>query len=96
MLPLSIPNCGDYSEHKYESISRTPIPIRLDDNLSSVYDNQLKYGLQLPYDIKPEKMNCVNGYPFRDLKPARSAKGIIIYTDSDVISLAGHQGTVTN
>ena len=55
MLPLSIPNCGDYSEQKYESISRAPIPIRLDDHLSSVYDNQLKYGLQLPYDIKPEK-----------------------------------------
>ena len=26
----------------------------------------------------------------------RCEKGIIIYTDSDVISLAGHQGTVTN
>ena len=92
ILPEPTPRYKEYSEQIYQTISTVPIPLALDEHLSRVYDDQLKYGIQLPVEIKLEKYTCNNGYPFHDPKPARSSKGIKIYTESDVIPLPGHQG----
>ena len=42
-----------YSQNTYKTISTVPIPLALDERLSSVYDDQLKYGIQLPAEIQP-------------------------------------------
>ena len=62
------------------------------DASSKVYDDQLKNGIQLSVRINPNNLNCINNHPFRDPVPARPAKGVIIYTESDVIYLPDHQG----
>ena len=92
VLPNSIPKSVEYHEQKYETISSTPIPLSLDESLSTVYDNQLKHGIELLVEIVPDKLFCVNGYSFDIPKPARPTKGIIIYTENDVITLPDHQG----
>ena len=84
-----VPN---YIEQQYPTVSTTPIPLYLDDALSNVYNDQLKNGIQLSVDIYPNILNCMNHYPFCDPVPARPSKGIIIYTESDVIYLPEHQG----
>ena len=91
VLPNSIPKCAEYHEHKYETISNRPIPLCLDELLFIVYDKQLKYGIELPIEIVPDKLYCINGYSFGISKPARPTKGIIIYTENDVISFPHHQ-----
>ena len=92
VLPNSIPKSVEYHEQKYETISSTPIPLYLDDSLCTVYDNQLKHGIELPVEIMPDKLYCVNGCSFNIPKPARPTKGIIIYTENDVLTLPDHQG----
>ena len=88
----SIPEKPNYIEQQSPTISTTPIPLYLDDALSNVYNDQLKNGIQLSVDIYPNILNCMNHYPCCDPVPARASKGIIIYTESDVIYLPEHQG----
>ena len=90
-----MPKIVDYMEHKYPTISTTPIPLYLDDTSSRVYNDQLNNGMQLSVDIYPNKFNCINNYPFHDPMPARATKGIIRYTECDVIYLPDHQGIST-
>ena len=68
--PNSIAKSDEYHEHKYEMISSTPISLYLDDSLSTVYDNQVKYGIELPVEIVPDRLLCANGYSFNVPKPA--------------------------
>ena len=82
----------EYVEQTFQVVSKTPISLFFNEHLSKVYDSQLNFGIQLPIDVYPEKSTCINGYPFHNLKRARSAKGIIIYTETDIISLPNHQG----
>ena len=87
-----MPKSVNYVEQKYPTISTTPIPLYLDDASSKVNDDQLKNGIQLSVRINPNNLNCINNHPFRDPVPARPAKEVIIYTESDVIYLPDHQG----
>ena len=64
ILPEPTPSYKEYSEPKYQTISTVPIPLALDEHLNRVSDDQLKYGIQLPVEIKPEKSIWINGYPF--------------------------------
>ena len=61
-LPNSIPKGFDYHEQKYGTISSTPIPLSLDESISTVYDNQLKHGIELAVEIVPHKLFRANGY----------------------------------
>ena len=80
VLQLYLLEIGDYCEQTYEVISDISIPLSLDDNLSRVYDDQQKYGIKLPVNIKPEKDICLHGHRFNNMKPAHITKGIVIYT----------------
>ena len=79
-----------YNSIEYSTISFQPIPITLDEQLVSVYTQQLSDGIQLPPLIYPEIENFHLGHPFsRVLEKI----GVIVYTENEVLNLKVHKGT---
>ena len=59
-VPKSITTNEKYIEQVYHVTSTTIISLPLNDQLSKVYDDQLKFGINLSVDINPERSQCSN------------------------------------
>ena len=70
-----------------------PLPIALNEKLTSVYTKHLYQGIQLPVLLFPEIEYCAQGYKFNtenDLLLERT--GIMVYTKNDVLEFKDHKG----
>ena len=83
----------DPKELSYPTISTRPIPLALDKDLVSIYNNQLAKGFYLPEQLWPENKFCEYGFAINDEGSLKLENtGIIIYTENDIIELKEHKG----
>ena len=83
----------DYCPVEYTTISTLPIPNELDDELASVYTQQLSQEIQLPRLLYPEAQYCGQGYKFNTPNHlTRERTGITIYTENAILEFKDHEG----
>ena len=82
----------DPKKLSYPTISTRPIPLTLDKELVSIYNNQLAKGLNLPEQLWPENKFCEYGFAINDEGSLKLENtGIVIYTENDIIELKEHK-----
>ena len=83
----------EYHPMLFRTVTTEPIPHTLSEDMRSVYRTQISQSLNLPEQLRCSSHTCKNGFTFNLGCPImNSQKGLIIYTESDVISLPDHKG----
>ena len=83
----------DYCPVEYTIISTLPISNELDDELASVYTQQLSQEIQLPRLLYPEAQYCGQGYKFNTPNHLTLERtGITIYTENAILEFKDHEG----
>ncbi|KAI6650705.1 hypothetical protein LOD99_7756 [Oopsacas minuta] len=74
----------------YSTISKQYLPFKLSKNQAIIYNGQLRRGLFLPPNLEPDILHCEQGHKYVAKSLVVAKKGIIIYTENDVLDLKEH------
>ena len=87
---------GDYKPMVINIATNEPIPHTLTQSMKETYNTQLNEGLNLPENLCPSEEFCPKGFKFTlpDYLSCPVREVIIVYTETDVISLPHHKGTL--
>ena len=82
----------EYHPMEFRTVTTEPIPHTLSEEMGATYRTKISQGLDLSEQLRSSSQVCNNGFTFQLACPTKNSQnGLIIYTDSDVISLPHHK-----